>query len=105
MTTRAESYERGAQIVLNLVRDWSGEPPRFRFPPREIALLADLRDVGQRLALNDGASELVELLVKRCLERTGQAPTALMLRVVLEQLHIPIETVPLSSLGLSVGTS
>lgn len=100
---RAESYERGCQITFNIVRDWTGERPLFAFPPKEIALLADLGDVGQRLCRNEGARQLLAHLLKRCRERTGMAPTAMMLRVVLEELKIPVEHVSLSELGLPVG--
>lgn len=100
-----EDYERGAQLVYELVRDWDGEPPRFAFPPKDIALLADLRSVGQRLARNEGARQLVRLLITSCLVATGRAPTSMMLLVVLEELGQPIERVSLSELGLNVGTT
>ena len=105
MSLADESYERGCWITFAVVRGWNGDPPRFAFPPKEYALLADLRDIGQRLARNDSARQLVALLIKRCVERTGNAPTAMMLRVVLEELQHPIETVSLSELGLAVGTT
>lgn len=104
-----DAYERGAGITFLFVKRWLEDPaleqPRFAFPPKEYALLADLRDIGTRLARNDGARQLVALLIKRCVERTGEAPTAMMLRVVLEQLGHPIEWVSLSALGLNVGTA
>lgn len=101
----SKDYERGAQITYDVVASWRGAPPLFAFPPKEYALLADLRDIGQRLARNDGARDLLQLLIKRCVERTGQAPTAMMLQVVLETLGHPIERVSLSELGLAVGTT
>jgi hypothetical protein len=100
-----DNYERGAEITFAIVRDWKGGPPRFAFPPKGVALIADLRDIGQRLARNDAARELVTLLIKRSVERTGHAPTAMMLLVVLEKLGRPIERVSLSELGLKVGTA
>ena len=87
------------------MRDWKGEAPRFAFPPKEIVLLADLRDIGERLARNEGARRLLALVIKRCVERTGQAPTAMMLRVVLEELGIEVDQVSLGELGISLGSS
>jgi hypothetical protein len=87
------AYERGAQITYAIVSTWRGAPPRFAFPPKDVALMADLRDVGDKLARNDAARELVALLIKRCVERTGEAPTAMMLRIVLDMLKIPVEEV------------
>jgi hypothetical protein len=100
-----DDYNRSAQLTYEIVRDWDGERPLFAFPPREYALLADLRDIGDKLARNEGARQLVRLLITRCHAATGQAPTAMMLRVVLEELRFPIAWVSLSELGLAVGYS
>lgn len=100
MSRSERNYEAGAELTYKLVRDWTGEAPRFAFPPKEIALDADLRDIGDNLARNDGARELTALLVKRCVERTGQSPTVMMLRVVLEELGIEVEYVALGELGI-----
>ncbi len=100
-----DSYKRAAELTYRLVRGWKGETLRFAFPPKEIALIADLRDIGNRLARNDSARSMVALIIKRCVERHGEAPTAMMLRVSLEMAGLPIETVSLSELGLPVGTS
>jgi hypothetical protein len=105
VSSKEENYERGAEITYRLIRDWPGEVPRFAFPPKEIALLADLRDVGERLARNEGARRLLALLIKRCVERTGNAPTAMMLRVVLEELGIDVEYVSLGELGIGAGSA
>lgn len=105
MSSRDEDYERGAAITYNIVRDWKGEAPRFAFPPKEIALLADLRDIGERLARNEGARKLTALLIKRCVERTGQAPTVMMLRVILDELGIEVEYVSLGELGIATGSA
>ena len=50
------------------------------------------------------ARELLALLIKRSVEREGNAPTAMMLRVVLEKCGHEIEYVSLSELGLNVGS-
>lgn len=88
-----------------MVVHWSltHEVPRFAFPPAEIALIADLRDIGEQLARNDSARGLVAELVRWVVERTGEAPTAMMLLMSLEVAEIPIERVALSELGLNVG--
>jgi hypothetical protein len=98
-------YERGAQLTFLLVREWLGkvvERPRFAFPPKDIALIADLRDIGEKLARNDSARELVAHLIECVVNVTGNAPTAMMLRVVLEQLDCAVEYVAPSDLGLAV---
>lgn len=77
-------------------------PPVFRFPPKDVALLADLRDCGEKLAVNQSARDLVAKLVVDVVQATGQAPTAMMLRVILEELAIPIRWVALEELGLSL---
>jgi hypothetical protein len=101
------SYNRGAELTHVIIKEWvaSGETPRFAFPPREIALVADLRDIGKRLARNDSALRLVDQLIRVVVHITGSAPTAMMLRVVLEMLDQPIEWVAASELGLQVPRS
>jgi hypothetical protein len=101
MTAR-ESYEKGAELSLAIVRTWTHPEgaPVFRFPPRDYALLADLRDVGTKLAKNESARDLLNRLIVEVVRSTGQAPTAMMLRVILEECGIPIEWVPLAELHL-----
>ncbi len=104
MTSQRETYELGAKLTHALVKEWLEkvpEPPRFAFPPKEVALIADLRDVGPKLARNHSAQQLVDHLIELVVAVTGQAPTAMMLRVILDDLGQPIEWVPLSELGLS----
>ncbi len=98
-------YNAGAELTYKLVVAFRDEKPEFQFPPREIALIADLRDCGARLACNPAAVRLVALLIDHCVKETGQAPTAMMLRVCLEEAQIPIKWVSLSELGLSLGAS
>jgi len=104
VSTREETYELGARLTYALIRDWCKHDarPTFRFPPREYALLADLRDIGDRLAVDDSARRLVKHLVETVVAGTGQAPTAMMLRVILDDLGIPILWVSLEQLGLGV---
>jgi hypothetical protein len=101
--SRRDNYERGAQRLYELVRDWDGEPPRFAFPPKEFALIADLRQVGHQLALNDGARELVRLAITVGLAEFDSVPTTIM-RVVLEMLGRPIEWRSLSELGFDMAS-
>lgn len=108
MNSERESYDRGATLTFGLVKQWlttEPEKPRFAFPPKEIALLADLRDIGKKLARNDSARRLVDHLIVWVVGATGNAPTAMMLRMVLEVLKQPIERVSLSDLGLEVPRS
>lgn len=97
-----QSYELGAQLTYQTVLLWTHAegPPVFRFPPKDIALVADLRDCGEKLAVNQSARDLVAKLVTDVVANTGQAPTAMMLRVILEEIGHPIEWVELSELGL-----
>lgn len=105
MSQRDDTYERGARLTLRLIQDWLrediDEPPLFQFPPKEVALLADLRDIGQKLAVNDSAHRLVDHLIKRVVERTGQAPTTMMLRIALEVAGLRWQDCTLDELGLS----
>lgn len=102
MTKRSDRdiYNAGAELTWRIVQAWQGERPRFAFPPREVALVADLRDCGHILAKNEAATKLVALLIDHGVKETGQAPTAMMLRVVLESVGIPIEYQSLSELGI-----
>lgn len=104
---RRDTYELGAQLTHAIVKAWieKADPVRFAFPPREIALVADLRQVGQKLARNESARQLVDQLNEHVVSVTGHAPTAMMLRVILEDLGVEIEWVPPSELGLQVPTS
>ena len=107
MSTR-DTYNQGAAAAFGFIKGWlekTGEAPRFAFPPKDIALIADLRDIGQRLARNESARRLVDELNEAVLQLTGQAPTAMMLRVILEELEQPIEWVAPSELGLKVPRS
>ena len=97
---RGESYERGCNILLAIIRDWTGEPPRFVFQPKGIALVADLTQFGGRLARNESARAIVAKGIERCMRETGCTPTSLMLEVVLQVAGVPFERVPLEELGL-----
>lgn len=111
MTKKEDTYNEGAELTFALMKRWFSrlapgeEAPRFAFPPKEIALLADLRDIGKRLARNGPAQRLVDHLIDQVVFATGQAPTAMMLRVMLEELGQPIEWVSCSELGLKVPQS
>jgi hypothetical protein len=98
------SYELGAQMTYALVKEWLEkvpERPRFLFPPKDVALIADLRDLPMKLAGNDSAQQLVDHLIETVVAVTRNAPTAMMLRVVLEELSPDsIEWVSLEELGL-----
>lgn len=76
--------------------------PRFRFPPRKVALFASIADVGKRLAQNAAALELIaELEAETHRRKLADFPTVMMLRAALEVNGVPIRFVPLAELGLA----
>lgn len=76
------------------------EPPLFALPPKAIALVGDLGDVGRRLARNAPALALVDFVATL----SGKdRPTVMMLQAVLEERGIAIERCTLTELGLQVG--
>jgi hypothetical protein len=101
MTAR-ETYEKGAELTYQIVLAWTHPegPPLFAFPPKDFAVLADLRDVGEKLARNESARQLLNSLIVQVVGGCGEAPTAMMLRVCLEKAGHPIKWVPLAELQL-----
>jgi hypothetical protein len=101
MTAR-ETYEKGTELTYQIVRAWTHPegPPLFAFPPKDFALLADLRDVGEKLTRNESARQLLNSLIVQVVAATGEAPTAMMLRVCLEMAGCQIRWVPLAELHL-----
>ncbi len=96
-------YLAAAAMTDELVRRARGTGPRFRFPPRNMALGASLADVGERLALNDAALALLaELAAESTRRKLDDGPTAMMLRAALELNGIPVRFVPLAELGFSI---
>lgn len=98
---------KGAEATLALLRAWleanpDRERPRFRFPPRDIAVLGSMKDIGYRLALNETARELVAgwLELKEALGLNDYA-TVMMVRTALDMTGIEWETCGLTDLGLS----
>jgi hypothetical protein len=92
LSSKRDTYNAGAELTYKLVCAWKEEKPAFSFPPRDVALIADLRDCGELLARNDTARRLVALLIEHCVKETGQAPTAMMLRVSLEMAGVSFDT-------------
>jgi hypothetical protein len=92
-----QALERLEAIVRAEVA--GGGAVSFAMPPKDILLVADLGQVGARLARSDGARRIIALA---CRGPRSQTPTAFMLRVVLERLRIEVAEVSLSELGLSV---
>lgn len=75
--------------------------PEFWFPPREIALLASIADVGKNIARNDAARELIAQLMKECDRRKlNDYPTVMMLLTALDYHGIPFKHVPFEELGI-----
>lgn len=98
-----EGYANAVRLVAKLIEQWlaTHEAPKFRFPG--VPMIADLRDIGKQLALNDSARELVAHLNKRLIERTGHAPTLMQLKATLEVFGVATETCSMGALGLNVG--
>ena len=101
-TSMPKGYAAALRIVHDVVRDWTGPAPLFRFPPQDIALSADLEQVGEHLATNKSARRLLRLLVDRCNTELGHAPTAVMLEAALVHFKIPIVRVSLEELGFEI---
>lgn len=102
---KEDTYNLGANLTHALIKKWlrrDGESPRFAFPPKEVALIADLRDVGKNLARNDSARGLVDHLIDQVVFQTGQAPTAMMLLIILEDLGQSVERLSFSELGIKL---
>lgn len=75
--------------------------PEFVFPPPEVAIIGSIVDVGDKLARNDAARELIARLIKEFDRRKMKDyPTVMMLKICLEKHGIPIKTVPFEELGL-----
>jgi hypothetical protein len=97
------AYVAAAEMTGELVRRARTTGPRFRLPPRKIALAASLADVGERLALNAAARELLaELEAEAIRRKLEDGPTVMMLRAALELNGIPVRFVPLAELGLPI---
>lgn len=94
-------YEAGAQLTVDVVGRFAEHGPEFAMPPREVALLASLTDVGKYLARNDVARSLLLALEAECLRRKLEDfPTAMMLRVALEHHGIEPQWMPFDQLGI-----
>jgi hypothetical protein len=95
------SYELGAQLTFRVLERFKMFGPEFQFPPPDIALIASIADVGKYLARNETARVVIRELMSECDRlQLGDYPTAMMLRVCLEQLDIPIKWVPFAELGI-----
>jgi hypothetical protein len=99
--TKQGSYDEGANLTYELVGRFKAFAPLFAMPPKEIALLASLADVGKTLARNGAAHWLVDELLTECdRRRLSDYPTVMMLRITLEMHNIPIMVVPFAELGI-----
>ncbi len=99
---KRRSYNQACELVYELVVRWKPRAPDFVFPPRDIAFVAGLDDVGEYLARNDAARELLAALISESRRRLGEAPTVMMLRAALELQQIPFALVPFAELGIEV---
>ena len=101
MTPQEFSYQMGAQLTFRVLERFKMFGPEFQFPPPEIALLASVADVGKYLARNETARVVIRELMSECDRlKLGDYPTAMMLRVCLEEHDIPIKWVAFDELGI-----
>lgn len=97
----AASYELGAKLTVVVLERFKMFGPEFQFPPPDVALIASIADVGQYLARNETARVVIRELMTECDRlQLGDYPTAMMLRVALEELDIPIKWVAFHELGI-----
>lgn len=102
MKTGEDGYRETCEMTMDVVERAKSSGPKFRFPPRDVALIASISDVGGRLAENTAAAELLAALEAETLRRKlADFPTAMMLRGALELTGIPIRFVSLEEFGLS----
>jgi hypothetical protein len=103
---REESYQRGADLAWQCVRRFRllhSTLPLFAFPPADVALIASMADVGEKLARNEAAKVLlVDMLHEFDRKKMGDYPTVMMLKIILQDQKVPILTVPFEELGLNV---
>ena len=91
-TPEDSTYELGAQLTFRVLERFKIFGPEFQFPPPDIALIASIADCGKYLARNETARVVLRELMSECDRlQLGDYPTAMMLRVALEELDIPIK--------------
>lgn len=96
-----KGYADAVAKVVKTVEFWlaTHEAPRFRFPA--FPMIADLEQIGGRLALNDSARQLVGGLIR--LFPADKTPTVLQLEAALKYLGVACESCSFGDLGLNVG--
>jgi len=100
-------YGETCETMAMAYRMWreqypSAAPPRFALPSPEVGLIGALDELVPRVARNQSARDLAELL---CLAATmlggpENVPTIFMLQGVLEAVGVDIERVSLAELGI-----
>lgn len=97
----AANYELGAKLTVVVLERFKMFGPEFQFPSPDIALIASIADCGKYLARNEAARVVIRELMSECDRlQLGDYPTAMMLRVALEELDIPIKWVEFHELGI-----
>lgn len=91
-------YEVGASIVYHTV-GLIGHDAKFAFPPREVSLIVGLDLVGDKLARNKVARDIVKICIDVCKRMKMPAPTVMMLRCALDHYSIAWQEVTLDELG------
>jgi hypothetical protein len=95
-----DDYEVGADLTFQVVGAYKVREPLFRFP-QDVALIASIADIGDKLCVNTAARDLVAFLLAECQRRgLSDFPTAMMLRASLELHQMEVQWVPFGELGI-----
>lgn len=78
-----------------------GQAVLFAMPPKEIMVIGELAQVGERFARSEDARRLVQKFIRDAPD--SQSPTVFMLGLALDHAGIPCDIVSLGQLGLSHG--
>lgn len=95
-----KDYAAGAEMMLDIVGRFRELEPLFALPPKNVALIASVLEVGRYIARNQAARTMLLAVASETHRRSLPEPTVMMLRVALEHHGIEPLYVPLASLGI-----
>jgi hypothetical protein len=91
-------------LTADIVGRWQficDRRPVFRLPLRDVVLIASIEDIGQYIATNESAQQLLSALRSECDRRKlPDYPTVMMLRAALDYFGLPWTAVPYEALGI-----
>lgn len=88
-----DQIEAMARAIAGWLRAHPDQAPLFWVPPKDVMVIVDLPSVVDRIARNDAARQIADLLIESA--PPSKVPTLLMLRVALEHAKCPGLVVPL----------